>query len=60
MIRERGVAVDIEVDGGIDPSTTPLVVAAGATILVAGSAVFGQQDRKMAMEAIRNSVSVRT
>jgi ribulose-phosphate 3-epimerase len=59
MIRERGVAVDIEVDGGIDAATAPLVVAAGARILVAGSAVFGQPDRKAAMEAIRNSVSVR-
>jgi ribulose-phosphate 3-epimerase len=59
MINERGVAVDIEVDGGIDAATAPLVVAAGARILVAGSAVFGQPDRKAAMEAIRNSVSVR-
>ena len=56
MIRERGVAVDIEVDGGIDRATAPLVLAAGASILVAGSAVFGQPDRKAAMEAIRNSV----
>lgn len=60
MIRERGVPVDIEVDGGIDAATAPLVVAAGARILVAGSAVFGQPDRRAAMEAIRNSVSVRT
>ena len=60
MIRERGVQVAIEVDGGIDPETAPLVVAAGASILVAGSAVFGQPDRGAAMEAIRNSVSVRT
>jgi ribulose-phosphate 3-epimerase len=59
MIRERGVAAGIEVDGGIDVATAPLVVAAGASILVAGSAVFGQPDRKAAMEAIRNSVSVR-
>lgn len=59
MIRERGVAVDIEVDGGIDRVTAPLVVAAGASILVAGSAVFGQPDRKVAMEAIRNSVSLK-
>lgn len=59
MIRERGVDVDIEVDGGIDRATAPLVVAAGASILVAGSAVFGQPDRKAAMEAMRNSVSVR-
>ncbi len=58
MVRERGVAVSIEVDGGIDAATAPLVVAAGARILVAGSAVFGQPDRRAAMEAIRNSVSV--
>jgi ribulose-phosphate 3-epimerase len=60
MIRQRGAPVDIEVDGGIDAATAPLVVDAGARILVAGSAVFGQPDRKAAMEAIRNSVSVRT
>jgi len=59
MISERGVAVEIEVDGGIDAKTAPLVVAAGASILVAGSAVFGKPDRKAAMEAIRNSVSVK-
>src|SRR5205809_331867 len=57
MIRERGVAVEIEVDGGIDSKTAPLVVAAGASILVAGSAVFGQQDRTAAMEAIRSAVT---
>jgi len=32
---------DLEVDGGIDPETTPLVVEAGARVLVAGSAIFG-------------------
>ena len=57
MIQERGVAVEIEVDGGIDSKTAPLVVAAGASILVAGSAVFGQQDRTAAMEAIRSAVT---
>lgn len=56
MIRERGLRVEIEVDGGIDPGTAPRVVAAGATILVAGSAIFGQADRPAAMEAIRNAV----
>jgi len=40
-IDRRGLDVDIEVDGGISPSTAPLVIAAGADILVAGSAVFG-------------------
>jgi ribulose-phosphate 3-epimerase len=57
LIRERGLRVEIEVDGGIDARTAPLVVAAGATILVAGSAVFGQDDRSAAMESIRSAVS---
>ncbi len=38
MIGDR--PVHIEIDGGVDPSTAPLVVAAGADVLVAGSAVF--------------------
>ena len=58
LIRERGVPVEIEVDGGIDAQTAPDVVAAGATILVAGSAVFGKSDRAAAMESIRTAVSV--
>jgi len=57
MIRERGVPVEIEVDGGIDAKTAPLVVSAGARILVAGSAIFGQQDRTAAMESIRSAVT---
>jgi ribulose-phosphate 3-epimerase len=32
--------VDIEVDGGIDPTTAPLVAGAGATVLVAGTSIF--------------------
>jgi ribulose-phosphate 3-epimerase len=57
LIRERGLRVEIEVDGGVDVRTAPLVAAAGATILVAGSAVFGQDDRPAAMDAIRSAVS---
>jgi ribulose-phosphate 3-epimerase len=57
MIRERGLQVEIEVDGGIDAQTAPAVTGAGATILVAGSAVFGKPDRVAAMEAIRSAVS---
>jgi len=56
LIRSRGVDVEIEVDGGIDARTAPVVVDAGATILVAGSAVFGMPDRSGAMESIRNGV----
>jgi ribulose-phosphate 3-epimerase len=40
-IDRRGLKVDIEVDGGVAPATAPTVIAAGADILVAGSAVFG-------------------
>ncbi|MNJ43718.1 Ribulose-phosphate 3-epimerase [compost metagenome] len=48
---------DIEVDGGITSETAPLVVQAGANVLVAGSAVFGRKDRKAAIAEIRNSVT---
>jgi ribulose-phosphate 3-epimerase len=40
-IDRGGLAVDIEVDGGIDHETAPRAVAAGANVLVAGSAIFG-------------------
>lgn len=39
-ILHRGLTVDVEVDGGIDPETAPLAVAAGATVLVAGTSVY--------------------
>jgi len=57
LIQERGLQVEIEVDGGIDSHTAPAVTGAGATILVAGSAVFGKPDRIAAMEAIRSAVT---
>jgi len=42
MIDERGLSVALEVDGGVAPGTAGRCVAAGATALVAGSAVFGK------------------
>jgi len=56
MIQERGLPAEIEVDGGIDATTARRVVDAGASILVAGSAIFGQRDRAAAMRSIRNAV----
>lgn len=50
---ELGARPLIEVDGGIGLATAPEVAAAGARVLVAGSAVFGQSDPNAAMEAIR-------
>jgi len=40
MIRERGLDCEVEVDGGINAETAPMVVQAGADVLVAGSAIF--------------------
>jgi ribulose-phosphate 3-epimerase len=60
MVREAGAAVEIEVDGGIDARTAPLVCAAGARILVAGSAVFGKDDRPKAIEEIRSAATTVT
>jgi pentose-5-phosphate-3-epimerase len=40
----RRLECEVEVDGGIDAETAPLAVRAGATVLVAGSAVFGGSD----------------
>lgn len=45
--------VEIQVDGGVDPKTAPLCIEAGATCLVAGTAVFGQADYAAAIAALR-------
>lgn len=43
----------VEVDGGVNPNTAPKVREAGANLLVAGSAVFGAEDRKAMIELLR-------
>lgn len=53
MIGNRPIV--LEVDGGITPQTAPEVIAAGATALVAGTAVFGKADRKGAIAALREA-----
>jgi ribulose-phosphate 3-epimerase len=53
MARDRNL--DISVDGGVDPETAGPLVAAGASTLIAGSAVFGTDDRKRALDALRVS-----
>ena len=44
MIEQMKPGCDLEVDGGIDPTTAPLVVEAGANVLVAGTAIFSQPE----------------
>ena len=41
LVERRKPGCEVEVDGGIDATTAPLVVRAGATVLVAGSSIFG-------------------
>ena len=54
MIDEIRPGCDLEVDGGIDTTTAPLVVRAGANVLVAGSAIFGASDGVVAaMQQLR-------
>ncbi len=50
--------IQIEVDGGIDPKTAPAAVAAGATVLVAGSAVFSEGSIRENVQALRRSLAV--
>lgn len=47
-------SIDIEVDGGINLDTAPLAVAAGANVLVAGSAIFYSEDYKQVIKKLKN------
>ena len=52
-IKKKGLAVEIEVDGGINRQTAKLCREAGTDVFVAGSAIFKQKDRKASIAAIR-------
>ena len=53
-IKEIGKSIDLEVDGGINEKTAPLVIERGATILVAGTAIFKQSNYADAMSQLRH------
>jgi ribulose-phosphate 3-epimerase len=55
MILERQLNVRLEIDGGIDRSNIEAVVAAGAEIIVAGSAIFGKPDAEAAVKELREA-----
>jgi ribulose-phosphate 3-epimerase len=50
---ERGLSPHIEVDGGQDTATSARTVEAGADVIVAGTAIFGKPDYRVAIDAIR-------
>jgi len=55
-IKSSGRKIYLEIDGGIDKHTAPKAVAAGANVLVAGSAIFGASDIAKALKEIRTAV----
>ena len=55
MISERQLNVRIEIDGGVDRANIESVVAAGAEIIVAGSAIFGKPDAEAAVRELREA-----
>lgn len=57
MIDDSGLAVALEVDGGVTAETAPRCRAAGADVLVAGTAVFGAPDYRAAIAGLRGGVA---
>jgi ribulose-phosphate 3-epimerase len=57
LARRHGLALTIEVDGGIDVETAPRMAQAGADTFVAGSAIFGHADPAAAARAIRDAAA---
>jgi ribulose-phosphate 3-epimerase len=55
IYKERGLSLEIEVDGGINQATAKEAVASGATVLVAGTAVFNANDPKKAIFELKRS-----
>jgi len=55
IIKEKGLSIEIEIDGGINAETIIPCAEAGATIFVAGSAIYSQQDRAKALQDIKKA-----
>jgi ribulose-phosphate 3-epimerase len=53
MADEKGVNLEIEIDGGINSETAKLCIEAGANVLVAGSAIYNEEDRAKAISLIK-------
>ena len=55
IIREKGLSIDIQIDGGINAETIIPCAKAGANVFVAGSAIYSKPDRAKALEEIRQA-----
>jgi tRNA modification GTPase len=54
LLAKRGLSVPIEIDGGVNDQTAPLLAKAGASVLVSGSHLFGQTDYKAGVARLRS------
>jgi ribulose-phosphate 3-epimerase len=59
LAEEKNPGLQIQVDGGINKDNAKIVTEAGADILVAGSAVFGAEDRMKAIKEIKGEYNER-
>ena len=55
IIKEQNLSIEIEIDGGINEETIKPCVEAGATVLVAGSAIYNAPDKAKALQAIKEA-----
>lgn len=55
MIAASGRSIHLAVDGGVDSETAPMAIAAGADVLIAGSAVYGRDDYAAAIRSLRGT-----
>ncbi|WML39049.1 ribulose-phosphate 3-epimerase [Neobacillus sp. OS1-2] len=53
MADQKGLVIEIEIDGGVNPETAKQCIEAGANVLVAGSAIYNQPDYETAISLIR-------
>ncbi|WP_163653910.1 ribulose-phosphate 3-epimerase [Listeria sp. PSOL-1] len=56
LIQEKGLEIEIEVDGGINPETAQQCFDVGADVFVAGSYIYGNKQRQLAMDKLRTIV----
>lgn len=56
IVKEKKLSIDIEVDGGVNEETAKLCVEAGANVLVAGSFIYNNPDRKQAIQTLKQAV----
>lgn len=54
--KEKGLSFEIEIDGGVNKETVKECVAAGATVVVAGSAIYGAADKEVALKEIKGTI----